>query len=67
MKTDPIVEEIHKGRKEHAEKFDFDISKIAADYRKMEEKYKDRLVSGKPRPVPELAEQVRYARRANAP
>ena len=54
MKNDPIIEEIRRGRKEHAGKFDFDISKIAADYRKMEEKYKDRLVSGKPRPAPEL-------------
>ncbi len=54
MKTDPIVEEIRKGRKEHAKQFDFDISKIAADYRKIEQKYKDRLVSGKSIPAPEF-------------
>ncbi len=54
MKTDPIVEEIRKGRMAHAEKLDFDISKIAADYRVLEEKYKDRVVSGKPKPAPEM-------------
>ena len=54
MKADPIVEEIRKGRVEHAKKFDFEISKIAADYRKIEEKYKDRMISGKPRPAPKL-------------
>jgi hypothetical protein len=54
MKTDPIVEEIRKGRMKHAEKFDFDPSKIAEDYRRMEEKYKDRMISGKPKPAPTL-------------
>jgi hypothetical protein len=54
MKADPIVEEIRKGRLEHAERFNFNISEIAVDYRKLEEKYKDRIVSGKPKPAPEL-------------
>ena len=54
MKADPIVEEIRKGRLAHAERFNFDISEIAADYRKLEEKHKDRILSGKPKPLPEL-------------
>jgi len=53
MKTDPIVEEIRKERLAHAERFHFDVSAIAADYRELEKKYKERIVSGKPRPAPE--------------
>ncbi|MEZ5584068.1 MAG: hypothetical protein R3F37_16215 [Candidatus Competibacteraceae bacterium] len=40
MKVDPIVEEIRQGRMEHAKKFNFDLAKIAEDYRKIEERYK---------------------------
>jgi len=31
MRNDPIVEEIHKGRREHAAKFGFDLKKIVDD------------------------------------
>ena len=33
MKNDPIIEEIHQGRREHAGKFGFDLKKIVADLR----------------------------------
>jgi hypothetical protein len=36
MKNDPIVEEIHKGRREHAAKFGFDMEKIAEDIKSRE-------------------------------
>lgn len=34
MWTDPIVEEIHKIRQEHAAKFDYDLRAIVRDYQK---------------------------------
>jgi len=44
MKPDPIVEEIRAGRTDHAKRFDFDVAKIAADYRNLQQnKYKDRI------------------------
>ena len=53
MKSDPIVEEIRVGRIAHAERFDFDISKIAADYRSIQQKKdKDRIQLGAKKPVP---------------
>lgn len=56
MKVDPIVEEIRQGRMEHAKKFNFDLAKIAEDYRKIEERYKERIISGKLKRSPELTE-----------
>jgi hypothetical protein len=37
MKTDPIVEELHKHREQHAKKFNKDLKKIVADYKRSEE------------------------------
>jgi hypothetical protein len=34
MWTDPIVEELHKIRKEHAAKFNFNLLAIVRDYQK---------------------------------
>ena len=49
MIKDPIVEEIHKIRHEHAAKFNFDVAAICADYRKREKQSKLHLVSRSPR------------------
>jgi hypothetical protein len=37
MWTDPIIEELHAQRKEHAAQFGFDPHKIFADLRKLDE------------------------------
>ncbi len=51
MIHDPIVEEIHKVRKEHAEKFRFDIAAICADYRKRQKQSTLKLISRPPKPL----------------
>jgi hypothetical protein len=38
MKKDPILEEIHKVREEHARKFDYDLHAMFEDIRKREAK-----------------------------
>ena len=38
MKPDPIIEEIHRGRREHAAKFGNDLKRIVADYKSREGK-----------------------------
>lgn len=50
---DYIVDEIRKIRDEHAKKFDYNISAICADFRQKQEKYKDKLVSLKPKKIKE--------------
>ena len=42
--NDPIVEEVRKYRKEHSEKFDYNLDAIFEDIRKHQSKYKDRVV-----------------------
>ena len=37
MWTDPIIEELHAQRREHATQFDFDPHKIFANLRKLDE------------------------------
>ena len=56
MIKDPIVEEIHKLRREHAAKFNFDVAAICADYRKREKHSKLNLVSCTPKQPPKRAE-----------
>ncbi len=56
MNVDPIVEEIRKGRREHAAKFNFDLKAICNDFRKRETELRDRVVSLPPKRVPEKAE-----------
>lgn len=36
LTTDEIIEEIHAVRREHAAKFDYDVSRIIADLKKSE-------------------------------
>ena len=49
MITDPIVEKIHKIRREHAKKFNFNVAAICAEYREREKQSKLRLVSRPPK------------------
>jgi len=45
MNIDSIVEEIRKGRREHAAKFNYDLKAICNDFRKRESELQDRVVS----------------------
>ena len=45
MWEDPIVEEIHKFREEHAKKFNFDLRAIFLDLKEQEKKGKRQVVS----------------------
>lgn len=45
MWTDPIVDELHKIRKEHAAKFNFDLLAIARDYQKQQKQGGRKVVS----------------------
>ena len=45
MWEDPIVAEVHRTRRELAEKFDFDVTAIVADIRKRQAALGSRLVS----------------------
>ena len=56
MIDDPIVEEIHKIRREHAAQFNFDVAAICADYREREKRSKLKVVSRPPRLIPESTE-----------
>ncbi len=49
MIHDSIVDEIHKIRREHAERFNFDINRMCEDYRKKEKESKLKLVSRSPK------------------
>lgn len=49
MIKDPIIEEIHQLRNEHAARFNFDIAAICADYREHEKKSKLNIVSRAPK------------------
>ena len=41
MRTDPIVDEIHRIRRAHAKRFNYDLSAIFADIRKRQAKRKN--------------------------
>lgn len=45
MKTDPIIEEIHRVRREHAEKFNYNMSEIFSDLKKQEKQSGRKFVS----------------------
>ncbi len=45
MWTDPIVEEIHKARQEHAAKFDYDLRAIVQDYQRRQKLSGKKIVS----------------------
>jgi len=48
---DPIVEEIRRIRREHAERFGFDLDAIFEDLKQKERNSNRKIVSLKPRPV----------------
>lgn len=52
MWKDPIVEEIHKYRQEHAAKFNYDIQAIAADWIRQQKESGDQFVSFAPKKPP---------------
>ena len=45
MWNDPIVEEVRAVRNAHAEKFNYDLKAIAADFKKQQKKSKRQVVS----------------------
>jgi len=45
MWTDPIVEEIHKIRQEHAAKFNYDLRAIVRDYQRRQKLSGKKIVS----------------------
>jgi urease accessory protein UreF len=49
MWTDPIVEEIHQIRAEHAAQFNYDVAAIGDDLRKQEQQIGKKFVSFSPR------------------
>ena len=51
MKNDLIVEEIHRGRREHAARFGHDIYKIIADLKSREGASGHRVVQREPRRI----------------
>ena len=51
MTEDPIVEDVRKARREHAEKHNNDLNAICEDFRQKEAKLADRLVSREPKRV----------------
>jgi hypothetical protein len=57
MRRDPIVEEIHRIRKVHAKRFNYDVSAIFADIRKRRAKRTNLVdLSGSVQPVGRVAE-----------
>lgn len=49
MRTDPIVGETRRLRREYAKQFDVDLRAIAADLRECEQRHPERLVSFTPK------------------
>lgn len=49
MWEDPIVEELHRIREEHAREFNFDIAAIYEDLKKQEAKSDRKIISSLPR------------------
>lgn len=49
MKADPIVEEIRRYRKEHADAFDHDLNRIVEDLRKRERASQEVLLNPGPK------------------
>ena len=58
MTTNPIIDEIHRIRKAHAKRFNFDIDAIFEDLRRRDAACKNlsKLQPVTPRPVREVAE-----------
>jgi hypothetical protein len=60
MWTDPIVEEIHKIRQEHAAKFGYDLRAIVRDYQRRQELSGKKIVSFIKTKEQETARTERY-------
>ena len=59
MWQDPIVEEIHRIRDEHAKRFNYDLHAICEDFRQRQSVSGHKVVSRQPRkPVVQVAQQV---------
>lgn len=53
MKKDPIIDELHRIRREHARKFSFDVDRIVADLRQRQQTEGHTVVRFPPkRPIP---------------
>ncbi|MFB1486589.1 MULTISPECIES: hypothetical protein [unclassified Thiocapsa] len=50
MWTDPIVDELHRIREEHAARFNFDLGAIVADLRRVEAEWPGPKIAPPPRP-----------------
>ena len=58
MWQDPIVEEVHRIRDEHARKFNYDLHAICEDFRAKQLLSAHKIVSRQPRrPVPPVIQQ----------
>ena len=57
MINDPIVEEVRKDRLEHAERYGFDLRRIAEALRDRERHFSHRIINPGPKfiPTPEIA------------
>ncbi len=49
--TDPIVQEVRAARMAHAKKFNYDLSAICADLRRIEKRCGHQLVSREPKRI----------------
>ena len=49
--NDEIVDEVRRARREHAEKFDYDVSAICADIRRKQAESKRKIVSLKQKEI----------------
>lgn len=52
MFRDPIVEEVREARQRHAQRFNYDLRKIAEDVKEREKRSGRRIVSFPPKPAP---------------
>jgi len=59
MFEDPIVEEVRKVRREIEEQFRDDPAGYLRYMREIEDRYKDRLYCGKPKPILPVVSQLR--------
>lgn len=58
MWQDPVVEEIHSIREEHAKRFNYDLHAICEDFRKKQSSSGHKIVSRQPRrPITRIVQQ----------
>lgn len=51
MKSDPIVEEVRRVRRDYAKQFGFDLRAMAADLKRREQRQPERVVAFPPKPA----------------